>query len=337
MKLLLGTFVIAASGFSALGQETPQPAKEAEAIKAKVIAELSAAGINQAVKNSPFSADEVNESVQTLADGNRIVRSSSGKFYRNSDGRVRREIAGGTGGMLGTVYTTGQGVSIVNPSINQKYLLDSKLKTAQVVELTRAQNEIAATAPKAVTEEEKAKALRMKVEVENKIRIAEPVVVTGKAPAAIASTITSVGTGQGGAFAYSVGGQNSSYETRTEALGTRDFEGVSAEGTRRVTTIPAGAIGNERPIEITYERWFSKDLGVVVFSKNSDPRFGDQTYKLTNIVRSEPDPSLFSVPTEYRKIGESPTVYRISGTKGEAETIQVKGTPTAGQVTKTKP
>lgn len=129
-------------------------------------------------------------------------------------------------------------------------------------------------------------------------------------------------------FGYAVGGQSRKYESKSEDLGTRDFEGVSATGTRKVTTIPAGDVGNERPIEIVYERWFSKDLGMVVFSKHSDPRFGDQTYRLTNIVRTEPDPSLFTVPTgyktfpapsAYKSYGDATTVYRIATTAAEAE------------------
>jgi hypothetical protein len=114
-------------------------------------------------------------------------------------------------------------------------------------------------------------------------------------------------------FTYHPGGHEK-FETKTEELGTRDFEGVSAEGIRKVTTIPAGAIGNERPIEITYERWYSKELDLVVYSKHSDPRFGDQTYRLTNIVRSEPDPSLFTVPTGYKMKYEPHPVYKLSTT-----------------------
>jgi hypothetical protein len=37
-------------------------------------------------------------------------------------------------------------------------------------------------------------------------------------------------------------------------------------------------------------------------SKHNDPRFGEQTYRLTNIVRSEPDASLFTVPNGYKLI-----------------------------------
>ena len=86
---------------------------------------------------------------------------------------------------------------------------------------------------------------------------------------------------------------------RTESLGTRDVEGVRADGTRTTTTIEAGAIGNVAPIEIVSERWFSPELKTVVLSRRSDPRFGDTTYRLENIVRGEPSPELFRVPTDY--------------------------------------
>ena len=88
-------------------------------------------------------------------------------------------------------------------------------------------------------------------------------------------------------------------ESRTEPLGTRDFEGVTAEGTRTVVTIPAGAIGNAAPIEMVSERWFSPELKTVIFSRRSDPRFGETTYRLERIVRSEPSPELFQVPADF--------------------------------------
>ena len=115
---------------------------------------------------------------------------------------------------------------------------------------------------------------------------------------------------------------NSKWETRTEQLGMQNFDGVDAEGTRTITTIPADAIGNERPIEIVYERWYSKELQIIVYSRHLDPRFGEQTYRLTNINRSEPDPSLFQVPTSYRIVNQTrtptsarTTVQRVSTSK----------------------
>lgn len=86
---------------------------------------------------------------------------------------------------------------------------------------------------------------------------------------------------------------------KTESLGTQVIEGVPAEGTRLTRTIPAGQIGNDKPIEIISERWYSPDLQMLVMSRRSDPRFGETTYKLTNIQRTEPAASLFEVPSDY--------------------------------------
>jgi hypothetical protein len=89
-------------------------------------------------------------------------------------------------------------------------------------------------------------------------------------------------------------------EKKTEALGTKEIEGVMAEGTRVTVSIPAGAIGNLSPIDVVSERWYSKDLQTVVYSRRSDPRFGETTYRLTNIVRAEPPADLFQIPADYR-------------------------------------
>lgn len=90
----------------------------------------------------------------------------------------------------------------------------------------------------------------------------------------------------------------SSNAEREEALGTREIEGISAEGTRTTVTIPAGAIGNERRIESVTERWFSPALRLVILSRASDPRFGTTTYRLTKITRAEPPAALFERPAQ---------------------------------------
>ncbi len=91
----------------------------------------------------------------------------------------------------------------------------------------------------------------------------------------------------------------------TKNLGTRDFEGIKAEGTMTTHTIPAGQIGNEKPIVVTSERWFSPELFVVVYAKTSDPRVGDTIYRLTNVKRGEPPADLFKVPADYRNRGDA--------------------------------
>ena len=85
-----------------------------------------------------------------------------------------------------------------------------------------------------------------------------------------------------------------------ESLGTRQFDGISAEGTRISTTIQAGQIGNLNPINVVTERWFAKDLQMAILMTRRDPRSGDTVYRLTNIVRAEPPPDLFTVPSDYR-------------------------------------
>ncbi len=86
---------------------------------------------------------------------------------------------------------------------------------------------------------------------------------------------------------------------KKEDLGTQTIAGVSAQGTRFTRTIPTGQIGNEKPITIVRESWYSKDLQILVMSKRSDPWTGETTYTLTNIQRTEPDASLFAVPPDY--------------------------------------
>jgi hypothetical protein len=83
------------------------------------------------------------------------------------------------------------------------------------------------------------------------------------------------------------------------SLGSQTIEGVVVNGTQSVLTIEAGAIGNDQPIRIVSEEWYSPDLKTVVLSKKSDPRFGDVVYQLTQINRAEPDPTLFQVPSNY--------------------------------------
>lgn len=88
-------------------------------------------------------------------------------------------------------------------------------------------------------------------------------------------------------------------ETVTTSLGTQMIGGVSAEGTRHTRTIPAGQMGNAKPIVIVSERWYSPDLQMVVMTKHSDPRMGETSFQMTNIVRQEPAASLFQVPTDF--------------------------------------
>lgn len=86
---------------------------------------------------------------------------------------------------------------------------------------------------------------------------------------------------------------------KKEDLGTQTINGVSAQGTRYTRNIPMGQIGNDKPITIVNETWYSADLQVVVKNTRTDPRFGSTTYTLTNIQRQDSPATLFAVPTDY--------------------------------------
>jgi hypothetical protein len=332
MKVLAAILMFVTLGVIAKAQISVTPAP------ARVISEN-----NRGVKNAPFSADATNESVQILPDGNRIVRSSTSKMYRNSEGRFRQEGTGGSGGMLGSFYSFGDGVSVFSP-MGGSFSLDTTARVARVFEGVAAQGiSLAATAPLAALKPlegiKLSPAAIAEIEAHNKAKGHGTVDQSSLSPAARAEIEALKGNAQAfrvdaekfkvdaekfrveadkmraaadelrvtttvngtGIFSPST---HSKWDTRTEELGEQNIEGVNARGTRTITTIPAGAIGNERPIETVYEKWYSTELQMIVYSKHSDPRFGEQTYKLTNINRSEPDASLFQVPTGYKVVSD---------------------------------
>lgn len=318
MRTLLVITLTALMGAAAYGQ------------RATVVAGIASG--DGVVKNSPFSADAVSESVQVLADGNRIVRSTTTKIYRNSEGRIRRELQGGNGSVLGSVYTTSPGIVISDPAAGQRYMLDMELKIARSAEI-RAAPGIRVISPRPVdpkisgeAQERLEDELRASREVEIRAQMnsklaEEAAIAAGRLPRA------------GVAAIYA--GRAAEYETRTEQLGSRTVEGVAAEGTRTYTTIPEGAIGNERPIEIAYERWYSKELQMTVYSRHTDPRFGEQTYRLTNIVRSEPDPSLFTIPQGYKIESDPGSAYRIRSVQdAQRRAVEAKA---AGNTSRPRP
>jgi hypothetical protein len=87
---------------------------------------------------------------------------------------------------------------------------------------------------------------------------------------------------------------------KTESLGRQAIEGIQAEGRRTTMTIPAGQAGNELPIHIVNETWYSPELQTTLLSKHSDPRNGETVTRLINISRSEPARILFEAPADFK-------------------------------------
>ena len=262
-----------------------------------VSSEMSIDG--KVVKGAPYSAEAVTETVQNLAGGNRIVRRNAASVYRDSEGRTRREQ---TINHIGAYAASGephQTIFINDPVAKVNYILEGSTRTARKIDLSAM-----GTAPlppkKFMVEGAKAgtgegdpavSERRKKVQME-----------TGDVRVEIARggpEVSVLGPAGAAALERSFSTEGNSKNGKKESLGKQMVEGVEAEGTRFTTTIAAGVIGNEQPIEIISESWYSAELQALVMSKHSDPRMGETTYRLTNINRSEPAHSLFEVPSDY--------------------------------------
>ena len=280
------------------------------------------------VKNAPYQADAVNEVVQTLSDGNRIVRRTSTQVARDAYGRTRQEKKGGT-------------VYLFDPIDNKSYALNPDRKTA--VRIPRAPSLLAPAAPPApptpapaaiappappvppvppaataptpmpsgATPRATERVIVKRSPDGRDIEVAPGRVVVkrqagdGKDVEDVRVEVIRVGRDGHGAHELTPLPPLSlpllpRGKGEQKSLGTREFDGVKAEGTMTSHTIPAGEIGNEKPIVVTSERWFSPDLHVVVYATTSDPRTGDTLYRLANLRRGEPPAELFKLPSAYK-------------------------------------
>jgi hypothetical protein len=249
----------------------------------------------KAMRGAPYSADSVIESSQTLADGNRISRKTTGSVYRDGEGRTRREEEVTLTAMTpnGPVSGLRKTMSIVDPIAGFSYSLDPERKIAwrtpigganaimgkMEASMVEIQRKIETEKTMMAADEKKKAAID-----EMKVRSAEPAARAGAGG-------TAVGRGSFGGREFAVASD--------APLEHRTIEGIAVEGRKTTTVIPAGQIGNEQPITITSEEWRSPELNLLVLTKHSDPRSGESSYRLMNIIRAEPDTSLFMVPADY--------------------------------------
>jgi len=235
--------------------------------------------MSKPVTGAPYTATAVTETTQVLADGNRIVNKTESQLARDSQGRTRRQE---TMNNLGPLATNAPNMAFINDPVDKvSYVLDLNDKTARVIKIPAPGQEGGGPTPMALA----------------------PVVKDGAgAPgqAAVQKRVLIAGGGAGVGVEQRVWVSSAEDgQVKTESLGKQTIEGVTATGTRTTRTIPAGEIGNERPLEITSEVWTSPDLQILVLSKRTDPRIGETVYRLTNIQRGDPDPSLFRVPSGF--------------------------------------
>jgi TonB family protein len=272
------------------------------------------------VKGAPYSAQAVTETTQTLSDGNRIVNKSSATVYRDSEGRTRREQSLRVIGPYAANVEPPQTIFINDPVAGVNYALDTRSHTAHKMAPMRFEFKYPAgdgpgvrtggpqpdmSAPPVFERTPAPPGMRVRaggpppLQGEGAGMVFERAVPAPPAPG-----------GEGGMVFQWQGRRDAN--AKNESLGKQNIEGVDAEGTRNTVEIPAGEIGNERAIEMVFERWYSPELQLVVMTRHSDPRFGETTYRLTNINRSEPARDLFELPGDYTVQDSAPSVSSAS-------------------------
>lgn len=236
---------------------------------------------SEPVAGAPYSAEAVTVVVQTLADGNRITRESKAQISRDGKGRTRREqslvmfgpLVGGPAGGDDPRH-----VQISDPVTRTTTMLDLQSRTAHKMPSPQI-NLMTAHAERSV-----------EIHTDH-FEMAIPPPPHGAPQAGVRMF-----------SARKVIAGDPQEKPLVEHLGSQSMEGVRVEGTKVTTTIPAGQIGNDLPIHVVSERWFSPELKVLVMSRQSDPRFGETMYRLTNVTQGEPAADLFEVPADFKVI-----------------------------------
>lgn len=252
------------------------------------------------VKGAPYSGEEINETNQMLADGTRIHRETRAMVYRDSEGRTRRETPDNI-----TINDPVAGVSYI---LNPKTMTGQKLITMSHFNFVRKEDVVGDSASG------KFSTFSMRMESDGgspKIMVNGEPLDEQKVQELMArakadgdhltilrdSTITTQVAPKGLAMAGPL--MMATKKIPGESLGKQTIEGVTAEGTRTVNTIKAGSIGNDRDIQVTGESWYSPELQMTIQSKHSDPRSGEESFRVININRNEPASYLFQVPSGY--------------------------------------
>jgi hypothetical protein len=283
--VLLPVFAIGAAAQDNGGEQLKVQVGQLAARSAATVMVKSAV-MGPTVKGAPYSALETVENTQTLADGTHINRTTQTMVYRDSEGRMRRE--------------TPDSVTIWDPVANASYALDPKTQTARTMPLG-----LAAAGP-IINAQSGPNGQVMRFEYRTGGASTSgvlPVPSPPSVPLPEAGNMVFLASGLAPGSPPMLFNLQGKMTAKTDSLGQQTIEGLNTEGTRITSTIEAGEIGNDRPIQIVTERWYSNDLGTNIKMTHSDPRTGQETLELTGISRVEPSPDLFQMPANYQIVG----------------------------------
>jgi len=213
----------------------------------------------------PYSAIGVTDSTTTFAGGNRITRHETTRFFRDSQGRTRIEHTSPPPQTVLSSLPLSAVILINDPVSGDCYVLDTTQKVAHVFSHP------------------------------NSRAVVHPPIEIGVPAARLVMPGFDMSQG-----AFAMTAVYSSPEDQV-SLGDKTIAGMPAVGTRLKHRIRPGDYGNEQPILVTVEQWFSRDLGVTLEDIQHTTIGGVLEYRLQQITRSEPDPGLFTVPPGYTR------------------------------------
>ena len=244
------------------------------------------------VQGAPFCANISTEHTQQFADGNRIHTADTSVLCRDSEGRIRRESDLNFLGAVPQAASDRKLITIVDPVAGFRYVLDTRSKTARKMPIVRPKDIVLINGGSGPETAQVGKQV-FQYRVEG-------------APA----------SGTVNAFYIARDGKSPDGPApATENLGDQSINGIHATGTRITTTIPAGKMGNDQPIQVTSEKWYSPELKATVMTRHSDPWAGELKTQFTNVNTSEPDASLFTVPSDYTVVNEKAMPFVIQDKK----------------------
>ncbi|MGB9228529.1 MAG: hypothetical protein WCC24_02240 [Terracidiphilus sp.] len=279
---LIATTVLTAGMAAQTASDSPSPSIAGAALLppkgGMITMRVDGADDAAPVKGAPFCATITTEHTQSFADGNRIHTTDTSTSCRDSDGRTRREAGLRLLG-AGPQNSAPKLIAIVDPVAGVRYMLDSENKVAHKMVWAAQSN------PGFGPADLPDKGERMFI-----YRNAG-----GAGPQTFSTNVF---------FRRKIGQDSSEPTPSTENLGDQMIDGIHASGTRMTTTIPSGQMGNDKPISVISERWYSADLKATVMTKHSDPWAGELKTEFTSVNTSEPDPSLFMVPSDYRIVDD---------------------------------
>lgn len=238
---------------------------------------------NRTVIDAPYAADAITVHTRVLTDGTRILQESTAAIYRDSRGRMRRELRLGVNGPLAAGKEARNHVVITDPEGGVSYLLDTERKRAVRMRTPTLSLESRNSGHGTMSQSP------------TFTMFSDP--FDGSWADTPTTALPAVESTLGTAWVTS-----GLRDGKQEHLGTQVIDGVEVEGTRWTATIPAGHVDNDRDIAVVSERWVSPQLNTLVKSREVNPMLGETSFELRHIILTEPVATLFEVPSDFEII-----------------------------------